>query len=219
MCVPDIWAFGCLIYIVGVPNFPRPYVLWGIFHIHVECQRCINTNKSRGNPPIPLIQVDDFHPFAVDPKTEKNYPQRMHGTRKTYLYLPRTQMTLGLIGKGLVLGGWPSKMEAIGVLGTFYTLKISSIQCSYIYCSSHGYAVFMFFSCKFPATIFWSDNISPSPRPSVALRSPAAWSVGKAVAFKRRPFRVVGKSAGCRSTVGSQSCVSLGLGFHNGGFF
>ena len=32
-------------------------------------------------------------------------------------WLPRTQMTLVLIGKGLVLGGWPSKIEVIGALG------------------------------------------------------------------------------------------------------
>ena len=32
------------------------------------------------------------------------------------IYL-ETQMTLVLIGKGLVLGGWPSKIEVIGVLG------------------------------------------------------------------------------------------------------
>ena len=74
--------------------------------------------------------------------------------------------------------------------------------------------LFLFFSCKFPATIFWSDNISPSPRPSVALRRPAAWSVGKAVAFKRRPGRVPGVGR----PLGLSYCVSLGLGFHNGGF-
>ena len=171
MCVPDIWAFGCLIYIVGVPNFPRLYVLWGVFHIHVESQRCINTNKSRGNPPIPLIQVGDFHPFAVDPKTEKNYPQRMHGTRKTCLYLPRTQLTLGLIGQGLVLGGWPSKIEVIGVLGTFYTIKISSIQCSYMYCSSHGYVVFfMFFPVNFQQPFF--GLTFPPPTQAVCGTSP-----------------------------------------------
>ena len=35
-----------------------------------------------------------------------------------YIYLPGTQMTLVLIGKGLVLGGgWPSKIGVIWVLG------------------------------------------------------------------------------------------------------
>ena len=32
-------------------------------------------------------------------------------------YIPRTQMTHGLLGKGLVLRGWPSKIEVVGVLG------------------------------------------------------------------------------------------------------
>ena len=37
-----------------------------------------------------------------------------------YIYIPRTQMTLVLIGKGLVLEGWvPSKIEVSWVLGIF----------------------------------------------------------------------------------------------------
>ena len=36
-----------------------------------------------------------------------------------YIYVPGTQMTLVLIGKGLVLGGWPSKIEVIGVPGIY----------------------------------------------------------------------------------------------------
>ena len=35
-----------------------------------------------------------------------------------YIYIAGTQMTLVLVGKGLVLGGWPSKIEVIGALGT-----------------------------------------------------------------------------------------------------
>ena len=34
------------------------------------------------------------------------------------VYIPRTQMTLVLIGKGLVLGGWPSEIEVIWVPGS-----------------------------------------------------------------------------------------------------
>ena len=42
----------------------------------------------------------------------------------TYIYfLPRTQMTLVLIGKCLVLRGWPSKIEVIGALGILYIYK------------------------------------------------------------------------------------------------
>ena len=35
----------------------------------------------------------------------------------TYIYIPRTQMTL-------VLGGWPSKIEVIGALGSFFCLQL-----------------------------------------------------------------------------------------------
>ena len=38
-------------------------------------------------------------------------------TKNNNVYNPRTQMTLVFIGKGLVLGGWPSKIEVIEVLG------------------------------------------------------------------------------------------------------
>ena len=37
-----------------------------------------------------------------------------------YIYTPRTQMTLVLLGKGLVLGGWPSKTEVSWVLGIYW---------------------------------------------------------------------------------------------------
>ena len=36
-----------------------------------------------------------------------------------YIYIPRTQMTLVLVGKGLVSGGRPSKIEVIGVLDIY----------------------------------------------------------------------------------------------------
>ena len=36
-----------------------------------------------------------------------------------YIYIPRTQMALVLNGKGLVLGGWPSKIGVIWVLGMY----------------------------------------------------------------------------------------------------
>ena len=40
-------------------------------------------------------------------------------TYRSYFTPPRTQMTLVLIGKGFVLGGWPSKIEVIGALGSY----------------------------------------------------------------------------------------------------
>ena len=43
-----------------------------------------------------------------------------------YIYIPGTQMTLVLIGKGLFWGGWPSKIEVKWVLGI------------YIYISTNG---------------------------------------------------------------------------------
>ena len=44
-----------------------------------------------------------------------NTPKNSHISKE--LYKPGTQMTLVLIGKGLVLGGWPSKIEVIWVPG------------------------------------------------------------------------------------------------------
>ena len=38
------------------------------------------------------------------------------------IYVPRTQMTLVLIGRGLVLEGWPSKIEVSWVLGIYNLL-------------------------------------------------------------------------------------------------
>ena len=40
--------------------------------------------------------------------------------RRHWQFLPGTQMTLVLIGKDLVLGGWPSKIEVIWVPGTWW---------------------------------------------------------------------------------------------------
>ena len=41
------------------------------------------------------------------------------GNKYMYIYIPRTQMTLVLVRKGLVLRGWPSKIEVSWVLGTY----------------------------------------------------------------------------------------------------
>ena len=40
-----------------------------------------------------------------------------------HVYIPRTQMTLVLIGKGLVLGGWSSKIEVSWVLGIYISYQ------------------------------------------------------------------------------------------------
>ena len=44
----------------------------------------------------------------------------LHGCGKPglYVYIPRTEMILVLVEKGLVLGDWPSKLAVIGVPGT-----------------------------------------------------------------------------------------------------
>ena len=48
---------------------------------------------------------------------------KTHGDRfrphKDQVNLPRTQMTSVLIGKGLVMGGWPSKIGVIWVIGSY----------------------------------------------------------------------------------------------------
>ena len=65
------------------------------------------------------------------PVSEKNSTRYMmiHGTEKhkwcvyvnvnVYIYIPGTQMSLVLVGKDLVFGGWPSKIEVIWVPGTY----------------------------------------------------------------------------------------------------
>ena len=61
-----------------------------------------------------------------------------------YIYIPRTQMTIILIGKGLVLGGWPSKIEVIWVPGIYI----------YMYTLYHD--------MKTIATVFWGVQGHPS---------------------------------------------------------
>lgn len=84
----DTWAFGCLIWLYSwcsqISRDPI-YVLWGVSHIHVECQRCL-TYKSRGNPPIPLIQVDDFPPFCRGSKNWEKLPTTDPWDSKSLLY-------------------------------------------------------------------------------------------------------------------------------------
>ena len=50
--------------------------------------------------------------------------RRSWGGGGEHICIPRTQMTLVLIGRGLVLGGWPSQIEVIGVLGIYVILTI-----------------------------------------------------------------------------------------------
>ena len=50
--------------------------------------------------------------------------QTVFGQDPICIYTPRTQMTLVLIGKGLVLEGWPSKIEVSWVLGQAYITYI-----------------------------------------------------------------------------------------------
>ena len=57
-------------------------------------------------------------------RDEKRYPIRivckpMLGVSYTLYLIPGTQMTLVFVGKGLVLGGWPSKIQLSLVPGTY----------------------------------------------------------------------------------------------------
>jgi len=66
-----------------------------------------------------LVHVADM---SSDEKTilfVKGFSCRILCKKSSSIYIPRTQMTLVLIGKGLVLRGWPSKIEAIYVLGIY----------------------------------------------------------------------------------------------------
>ena len=50
-----------------------------------------------------------------------------------YIYIPWIQMTLVLIGKGCVFGGWPSKIEVIGALGIYIQYMNMYIYISVLY--------------------------------------------------------------------------------------
>ena len=44
------------------------------------------------------------------------------------LYIPETQMTLGLVEKGLVLRGGPSKIEVLWAVGIYILYNVYSIS-------------------------------------------------------------------------------------------
>ena len=57
------------------------------------------------------------------------------------VYIPRTQKSLVLIGKGIVLGGWPSKVGIISTLGIYKVdldlNKISKLRIPNVWVTSH----------------------------------------------------------------------------------
>ena len=60
-----------------------------------------------------------------------------------HVYIPRTQMTLILIGKGLVLEGWPSKIGVSWVLGIYIPwVKVGGTL------TMHWFIMFIFPPCK-----------------------------------------------------------------------
>ena len=65
--------------------------------------------------------VEDLHFWHY------NHLSTQPPTKNIYIYIPGTQMTLVLIEKDLVLGGWPSKIEVIWVPG-IYTYGIIHVK-------------------------------------------------------------------------------------------
>ena len=107
----------------------------------------------------------------------KKFPNLNSSFRKLYkIYIPRTQMSLVLIGKGLVLwGGWHSKIEVIWVLGM------------YIYIYIFVYFVFEIFdrnkriSSDAPPQKQWQVKVSRDPLIQVLLqegRTPTHHTIG-----------------------------------------
>ena len=83
------------------PSFPpvkKRHVVW----------HCLNTKKQHCDNMIDaFLETKHIRAEISSPPTNRSY----------VMCIPRTQMTLVLIGKGLVLGGWPSNIEVIWVLG------------------------------------------------------------------------------------------------------
>jgi len=57
---------------------------------------------------------------STAPMKKKHLNTTASSQREAYDINVWTQMTFVLVGKGLVLGDWPSRLEVIGVPGTYY---------------------------------------------------------------------------------------------------
>ncbi len=121
MCVL-IWFWTCSI--LADCHVPQKYhpmlfktvwlvlLMWKYIHVApVEMAKCVKYSHYRDV----FLSIHVFLPSAVSFTV---YPS-LTVMLWTAICLPRTQMTLVLIGKGLVLRGWPSKIEVIGVLGIY----------------------------------------------------------------------------------------------------
>ena len=67
-----------------------------------------------------------------------------------YLEHSRTLMTLVLVGKGLVLGGWPSKLEVSWVLGIYMSTSLPLLWTYFIPYTATGMA------CNAVIKFFWT---------------------------------------------------------------
>ncbi len=78
-------------------------------------------------------------------------------------YIPRTQMTLVLVGKSLVLIGWPSKIEVTWGSRCIYPTKKISIP----------------FTSRRPPLFIGGPVVFPPPQQNLEFFRPAVVSVGK----------------------------------------
>ena len=112
----------------------------GIFPISTGCRICsINSTIPHKNP----LKYGNGKGGLWEASLEKSLIENhlLIFLCKTSHRTPRTQMTIVLNGKGLVLEGWPSKIEVIGVLGT-HTYRGFLLEIVVIY----GYRKGMFLS-------------------------------------------------------------------------
>ena len=112
---PHTWQFRSEYVIFGVMSLSNIYGFFGGWH-HVKSP-CVSPGYTRS---LSLTTT---------------YGQCINMNIHIYiyiLYIPGTQMTLVLIGKGLVSGAWPSKIEVIWVPG-IYIYIIYTLYITYIY--------------------------------------------------------------------------------------
>ena len=90
------------------------FIAWG-------CGDSSPTGKSDEASPRRWVW-DAFKKYGILLCRWKKKTKKHHGkqSKRSLWYNVWTQMTLVLVGKGLVLGDWPSRLEVIGAPGTYY---------------------------------------------------------------------------------------------------
>ena len=92
------------------------------YHFSAKIGKCMKPYRhSWKGPPC----GEKMFPLSLSSQIYTVYQKNCSVCCITYhTYIPRTEMTLVLLGKGLVLKGWPSKIEVNWVLGVYIYIYI-----------------------------------------------------------------------------------------------